>query len=369
MGEGPTASVQKTRLHALCRELGARLVDFAGWEMPVQFSSVIDEHLAVRTAAGVFDVSHMGEIAVEGTGALAVVQKVTCNDAGRLVDGQAQYSALLTADGTFVDDILVYRRGAERFLLVVNAGNADKAFAWVSRHASGDAEVRNDSKRFAQLAVQGPRAQAILQGLTAIDLSRLGSYRFAEGEVLGATSIVSRTGYTGEDGFEVYGPPEAAADLFRALLERGRGQGLLPCGLGARDTLRLEARLALYGNDIDETTTPLEAGLRWIVKSGKGDFIGRDALLRQERDGIRRTLAGFEMTDRGIARHGYAVRIDGREAGVVTSGTFAPYLKKNIGLAYVPKEKAEIGSRLGIVIRDRDAAAVIVETPFYKRTR
>jgi glycine cleavage system T protein (aminomethyltransferase) len=363
------AALKRTPLNALFRDLGARLVDFAGWEMPVQFSSVLDEHNAVRTAAGLFDVSHMGEIEVEGREALALVQRVTCNDASRLVPGQAQYSALLNDRGGFVDDILVYRRGPERFLLVVNAGNTGKDHDWVARHASGDARVANASARWAQIAIQGPRSEAILKPISGGDLRSIAYYHFAEMPVRGVPSIVSRTGYTGEDGFEIYTTPEAAPGLFTALLDAGRGSGLLPCGLGARDTLRLEARMPLYGNDIDDTTTPYEAGLGWIVKTGKGEFIGRAALVAQEKEGVRRRLAGFEMVDRGIARHGYPVRHEGREVGQVTSGTFGPYVKKNIGMAYVPPGLAEPGARFAVVIRERDAQAVVVPGPFYKRAR
>ena len=361
--------LKTTPLHGIARALGGKLVPFAGWEMPVQFSSVIEEHLAVRTAAGLFDVSHMGEIEIEGPGALALVQRLTCNDASRLVDGQAQYSGLLNERGGFVDDILVYRRSADRYLLVINAGNSDKDVAWVMRHAKDarDVEARDASPRYAQIALQGPRAETILQGLVKTDLRAIGYYRFAEADVRGARSIVSRTGYTGEDGFEIYGPADAAEDLFRALLEAGRPLGLVPCGLGARDTLRLEARMPLYGNDLDDTTTPLEAGLAGIARLAKGEFIGRAALEKQKQAGVSRLLAGFEMVDRGIARHDYPVRHEGKTIGRVTSGTFAPFLKKNIGLAYVPPPHAAVGSRFSVVIRERDAAAVVVETPFYRR--
>ena len=364
-----SAPLKRTPLNRLARRLGGRMVPFAGWEMPVQFSSLIEEHLAVRTAAGLFDVSHMGEVSIEGPGALPLVQRLSSNDASRLRDGQAQYTALTTETGTFVDDILVYRRAADRYLLVVNAGNTDKDAAWIAGHAGRGARVVNESERWAQIAVQGPASSEILQGLTAVDLRGLGGYRFAEGMVGGAPCLVSRTGYTGEDGFEIYGPPETAEGIFQALLDAGRPRGVLPCGLGARDTLRLEARMALYGNDIDDTTTVLEAGLRGIVRFEKGDFIGREALLKQERDGVRRTLVGFEMVDRGIARHGYPVRLEGRVVGQVTSGTFAPFVKKNIGLAYVPPDLSGVGARFSVAIRERDAAAAVVPTPFYKRPR
>jgi aminomethyltransferase len=369
MSQEADAPLRKTPLNAACRALGARMVPFAGWDMAVQFTSVIEEHMAVRTAAGLFDVSHMGEIEVEGPQALALVQRLTCNDAARLEDGQAQYSALTNERGAFVDDILVYRRKADRYLLVVNAGNSDKDAAWVQQHAKDarDVTVRDASRRYAQLAVQGPASAAIVSRVCGVPVCDLGSYRFVEAMVRRAPSIVSRTGYTGEDGFEIYGPPEAAPDLFQALLDGGRDLGLKPCGLGARDTLRLEARLPLYGNDIDDTTTVLEAGLKRFLRLDKGDFIGRPALQRQETEGVPRKLVGFEMTDRGIARHGYPVRHDGSTIGLVTSGTFGPFVKKNIGLAYVPPALAAVGSRFEVVIRERGAAAVVVPTPFYRR--
>ena len=368
-GQASGGALKKTPLHALAKELGGRLVDFAGWEMPVQFSSVIEEHMAVRTAAGLFDVSHMGEIEVEGQDALAFVQSVTCNDASRLADGQAHYSALTTPEGTFVDDILVYRRGPDRFLLVVNAGNTDKDFEWARRHASGKVKVENASARWAQIAIQGPRAEEILRPHTPADLRGIAYYHFAETRVGGAQALLSRTGYTGDDGFEIYLAPAASEGVARALLDGGRSSGLLPCGLGARNTLRLEAGMPLYGNDIDETTTVLEAGLGWICKLDKGPFVGREALLRQKTAGPKRRRVGFEMVDRGIARHGYSVRFEGREVGQVTSGTFGPYVKKNIGMAYVPPELSGTGARFSVVIRERDAAAVVVPTPFYRRAR
>ena len=368
---GAAGPLKKTPLTDLFRGMGARLVEFAGWEMPVQFSSVLEEHRAVRGAAGIFDVSHMGEIEVRGAGALALVQSLTCNDAARLASGQAQYSALLTEQGTFVDDILVYRRDRDEFLLVVNAGNSDKDFAWIGRRAArgDDVEVVNASARWALIALQGPRAAVILQGLASPRLDAIRPYHFSPGTVRGAPALVSRTGYTGEDGFEIYLQPDAAPAVFRALLEAGRPHGALPCGLGARDTLRLEARMLLYGNDIDDTTTVLEAGLGGIARLAKGDFVGREALVRQKERGVPRLLAGFEMIDPGIARHGYPVRIGGEAAGQVTSGSFAPTLKKNIGLAYVPSRHAQAGTRFEVAIRERAAAAVVVPTPFYQRPR
>jgi glycine cleavage system T protein (aminomethyltransferase) len=362
--------LKRSPLHDLSRELGARFVEFSGWEMPVQFTSVLEEHAAVRGAAGLFDVSHMGEIAIRGRDALAVVQRLTSNDAARLTTGGAQYSALLTESGGFVDDIVVYRRAADELLLVVNAGNTEKDFAWIAARASGEVEIVNASARYAQLAIQGPRAEAILQECTRMDLRSIRYYRFAEGEVRSAGALVSRTGYTGEDGFEVYLPPDRAADLVRALLQAGGARGLRLCGLGARDTLRLEAGMPLYGNDIDEATTVIEAGLDGILKLDKGEFVGREALRRQKADGPERRLAGFELTDPGIARHGFPVRDEaGREVGRVTSGTLGPTLKKSIGLAYVPARASAAGSRLTVAIREREAGMVIVPIPFYRRPR
>ncbi len=359
--------LKATPLARLFREMGARMVDFAGWELPVQFSSVLEEHQAVRTAAGLFDVSHMGEVEVRGRAALDLVQTVTCNDAARLSPGRAQYTVLTTDAGTFVDDIIVYRRGEDDFLLVVNASNTEKDFAWIASHARGRVEVTNASARYAQLALQGPRAQSILQAQVTVPLAPIRPFHFVEIPLAGTNCLVARTGYTGEDGFEVYGPPEAAPDLFRALLRAGAPHGLLPCGLGARDTLRLEARMLLYGNDIDETTTVLEAGLDAVVKLDKGPFIGAVALRREKERGPSRRLMGFEMIDPGIPRHGHPIRIEGVKAGAVTSGTFGPTVKKSIGLAYFPARAAGVGTRFHVDIRGRDARAVIVPTPFYRR--
>jgi aminomethyltransferase len=366
---GAAAPLKTTPLNGLFREMGARLVEFAGWEMPVQFSSVLEEHHAVRRSAGLFDVSHMGQIELRGPGALALLQRLTCNDASRLAPGQAQYTALTTEKGTFVDDVLACRRGAAEYLLVVNAGNTDKDFAWITGHAEGEVEVVDASARWALLAIQGPRAQAILARLASIDLAAIRYYRSAEARVGPAPALLSRTGYTGEDGFEILLPPEAAPEVFRALLEAGRGDGLLPCGLGARDTLRLEARMLLYGQDIDETTTVLEAGLDAILRLDKDEFIGRAALRHQKAAGPARALVGFEMVDPGIARHGHALVAGGEVIGQVTSGTFGPTVRKSIGLAYVPRSLAAAGTRLTVAIREREAAAVVVPTPFYRRPR
>lgn len=359
--------MKKTPLNALEHELGGKMIEFGGWEMPVQFTSIIDEHQAVRTRAGLFDVSHMGEILVKGPEALALLQKTTCNDVSKLEDGRAQYNALLYPTAGIVDDLLVYRIAADDYFVVVNAANSDKDYEWLLECAKGmDVEVTNASADYAQLALQGPNALQILQPLTDLDLSAMKYYHFARGKVDGAKAIVSRTGYTGEDGFEIYVAPQEGPRLFKKLMEKGQ---VTPCGLGARDTLRLEAKMALYGNDIDHSTTPLEADLGWIVKLQKGDFMGRDVLEREKAEGPRRKLVGFEMIDRGIARHGYPVVEGGEEIGVVTSGTHSPTLKKPIGLAYLPLDKSGLGSEFTILIRGKEARARVVATPFYKRAK
>ena len=342
------------------------MVDFGGWEMPVQYSGILEEHRAVRERVGLFDVSHMGEFAVSGPDSLAALQWLTPNDVSKLADGRIQYSAFLTERGTFVDDLLVYRKSADDYLLVVNAGNTPKDFAWATDHARGRVKIENHSDRWALIAVQGPKAAALLARVASPDPSDLPYYGFREGKVAGAPALVSRTGSTGEDGFEVYCRPEDAEAIFRRLLEEGRGDGVLPCGLGARDTLRLEAKMALYGNDIDDTVTAFEADLGWIVKLGKGDFLGREALAAQKAAGVPRRLVGFEMTDRGIARHGYAAKT-AAGPGLVTSGTHSPTLGKPIGLALLPSAAAAVGTEFEVDIRGRGAAARVVPTPFYKR--
>src|SRR5262245_33645324 len=310
-------SLRKTPLNAVHRELGAKMVPFGGWDMPVEYSGLIAEHLAVRTAAGLFDVSHMGEFEVSGPGAMAFLQRVTSNNVAKLVDGQAQYSALPMQNGGPVDDVIVSRKAAGRFLLVVNAGNIEKDFRWLQGHGPTECELRNRSDEFGLLALQGPRAVEILQPLTPFDLSSLGYYRHTEATVAGISATISRTGYTGEDGFEILVSAGETEPLWRALLESGREKGLVPTGLGARDTLRLEARMCLYGSDMDESTSLVEAGLGWIVSldEAKGDFIGRDVLEAQKRNGAPRKLVGFEMVGRGIARHGYPVFVKSHEAG------------------------------------------------------
>jgi aminomethyltransferase len=367
---GGDADIRRTPLHDEHVAAGGRMVDFAGWRLPIQYSGLIDEHTAVRTRAGLFDVSHMGEAAVRGPQALDFLQKLTCNNVAKLQPGRAHYTALTRPEGSFVDDLLIYCLDESDFLLVLNAANTAKDLAWLREHAVGfDVEVQDESARWAQIALQGPAAVEIVTPLTDASPGELRYYGFARADVAGVPSILSRTGYTGEDGFEVYCPADSAPTVWRALMEAGARAGIAPAGLGARDTLRLEAKMALYGNDIDETTTVLEADLGWIVKLKKGDFIGRDVLARQKQEGVERKLIGFEMQGRAIPRHGYPVLREGGRIGEVTSGTFAPFLKKRIGLAYVPVDATEVGSELDVEIRGRAERAVVVPTPFYQRPR
>lgn len=350
------------------------MVDFGGWDMPVQYpAGTIEEHLRTRTHAGLFDVSHMGEIDVRGADAIAFVNRITCNDVTKLVDGQAQYSALTTPQGTVIDDLLVYRLAEDHLLLVVNAGTTEKDWDWIKSNHSGESvELNNVSSDYCQLALQGPDAQSILQKLTDLPLDQIKYYHFSHGSVDGVEGIISRTGYTGEDGFEVYAAADRAEQLWNKILDTGNTgtpTGVLPCGLAARNTLRLEAGMALYGHEIDESTTLLEANLGWICKLDKGDFIGREPLARQKADGIKRKLVGFEVTERGIARDDQEVVIDEKRVGKVTSGSPAPFLKKNIGLAYVPVEHANVGQEIKIDVRGRLVGAQIVKTPFYKRPK
>jgi aminomethyltransferase len=336
--------------------------------MPVEYSGIAKEHTAVRTAAGLFDVSHMGEFEVTGPTALHLIQFITSNDASHLADGQAQYSALTTPQGTAIDDLLVYRHAQERFTLVVNAANIESDLEWIRAHNTvGAARVEDVSDKTGLLALQGPRAAGILQGLTDVVLSDLPAYHFRSGHVLGVEALVSRTGYTGEDGFELYLPASESEMLWTELLKAGEATGLLPAGLGARNTLRLEAKLLLYGNDLDRTTTLLEAGLGWIVKFDKGEFIGRDALARQKAEGVKRKLCGFVMLGRDIARDHYPVYVNGTEVSHVTSGSPSITLKQNIGLTYLPVEHTAPGTKLEVSVRGRACEAEVVRTPFYKR--
>jgi aminomethyltransferase len=371
MTETAAVELRKTPLNARHRASNARMVPFAGWDMPVEYAGITAEHMAVRTRAGVFDVSHMGEIEIAGKDAVAAVQRIACSDPGVLRVGQAQYSGLLTPDGTFLDDMIIYRMAPLHFLLVVNAGNTDKDFAWISEQvkAVGDVAAIDSSSRYALIALQGPAARDVLQPLTGVELADIDPFAFAHGEVANARVTVARTGYTGEDGYEIFVPPNMADRVWQAILESGRSADIMPVGLGARDTLRLEASMRLYGNDIDESTTVLEAGLGWMIGWTNERFIGRDKVRQQKQQGISRKLIGFEMVERGIARHGYPVVRDGRQVGVVTSGTQTPYLGKAIGMAYVPIDQAAAGTEFDIDIRGRLAKARVVPMPFYKRGR
>jgi len=364
-----TQTLKKTALNKVHRALKAKMVDFGGWDMPVEYSGIMDEHVKVRTAVGMFDVSHMGEIDIRGKEALALVQQVTSNDASKLADGQIQYSGLTTLEGTFVDDVLVHRFQPDHYFFCVNASNSDKDFAWIAQNNRFDTEVKNVSADYTQLAIQGPRALSVVQRLTSADLSSIKYYWFIRGKVDGVDALIARTGYTGEDGFEIYFDPAESERVWNRIMEVGAPEGIAPIGLGARNTLRLEAKMALYGNDIDETTTVLEADLGWICKLQKGDFNGRAVLAKQKEEGVKRILVGFEMMEPGIAREHYPVLINGQPAGHVTSGSPGPFLKKNIGLAYVPIEFSSVGTGLQIQIRTRLVPAKVVPTPFYKRPK
>jgi aminomethyltransferase len=359
-------SLKNTPLYSAHAALGAKLVPFAGYEMPVQYpTGITAEHQAVRTAAGLFDVSHMGEVEIRGNGARDFVQYVTTNDIDRIEVGQAQYSTLLNENGRLLDDLLVYRF-PEHYLLVVNASNRDKDLTQLYSHAERfDVEVTDRSEELALLALQGPRAEPILARLTKTPLGSLGYYRFLEGEVSDHPALISRTGYTGEDGFEIYLDNAGAEDLWNVLLGAGRSAGLVPAGLGARDSLRLEMGYALYGNDLDEGHTPLEAGLGWVVKLGKGDFVGREALLRHKEEGVATRLAGFRLRERGFPRPGYQVRTPSGGTGTVTSGTVSPSLGVGIGMGYLPADAAAPGTAIEIVIRGQGLPAEVVKPPFY----
>ena len=343
------------------------MIDFAGWEMPVQYRGIVDEHRAVRSRAGLFDVSHMGEIEVRGDGATAFCQCMTANDVSRLAVFQAQYNLLLNERGGVIDDVIVYRLEPRVYLMCVNAANSDKDFFWLSAHAAGRVEVENVSARYAQLALQGPRAEKILQPLTAAALTAMKNFGFVFADVAAVRCLVARTGYTGEDGFELYCGSESAPRLWSALLDSGAPEGLVPAGLGARDTLRLEKAYPLYGHELDETTTPLESGLEWVAKLSKSDFIGRDALLKQKQEGIKRKLVGLEMLEPGIARSGYALFKDDINVGRVTSGTKSPSLGRSIALGYLAIDAARLGEVIQVEIRGRKIPAKIVAIPFDRR--
>lgn len=364
--------MKKTTLNSAHHKLGGKMIEFVGWELPVQYSGVSEEHMAVRTTGGFFDVSHMGEVYFRGPQALAAVQHITSNNAAKLTPGKIQYSGLMTSRGTFVDDLLVYMMSETEYMLVVNAANREKDVAYMKQTCQGfDVTITDESDEITQIAIQGPQAENLLAQFTKTDLSPIVYYSFVMGQVDGIDSIISRTGYTGEDGFEIYfrATPETASALLLKLVEAGKALGMIPAGLGARDSLRLEASMCLYGNDIDDQHTVLEAGLGWILKLQKGDFVAREALEKQKAEGLTRKLVGFEMIDRGIARHGYPVFIGDKQVGDVTSGTQTPYLKKAIGMAYLPIEHSEPGQRFDVEIRGKKVAAQVIPMPFYKRAK
>jgi len=363
------AALKRTALNGLHKSLGAKMVEFGGWEMPVEYSGIIQEHLAVRNTAGLFDVSHMGEIEISGPRALSLLQRITSNDASRLRDFQAQYSALMHPKGSAVDDCVVHRLTQEQYLICVNAANTDKDFDWIIEHNSAGAEVRNVSSEYSQLALQGPRAAEIVSKVSSVNVSELKYYWFCRTRFCGVEGLLARTGYTGEDGFEFYFAPGDSEQVWSTLIQAGKAEGLVPAGLGARNTLRLEAGYPLCGHELDEETTLLEANLGWITKLDKGEFLGRDALLQQRARGTRKKLVGFEMTGQGIAREGYELYAASENAGRVTSGSYAPFLKKNIGMAYTSSPLASVGSEVEIEIRARRAAARIVPLPFYKKPK
>lgn len=366
-----TENLKKTPLNEVHRNAGGKMVDFGGWEMPVQYAAgVIAEHLATREKAGLFDVSHMGEIWVEGEDAIEFVNRLTTNDVTKLVDGQAHYSALTNESGGVVDDLLVYRFDQDKLLLVVNASTTDKDWAWITSH-KGDENITltNASADYCQIAVQGPKALEIAQKFTDVNLADIKYYHFTVDKFNGVDAIISRTGYTGEDGFEIYAGKTEAARLWNDLMEAGAEFEILPCGLAARNTLRLESAMSLYGNELGDDISPLEANLGWICKLNKGEFVGREPMARLKEEGLKRKLVGFEMIDRGIARDHFDVYINDEKAGYVTSGSPAPFLKKNIGLAFVPTEFAKTGQEIKIDVRGKHLAAVVVPTPFYKREK
>lgn len=364
------AELKRTPLFEQYKESGAKTIDFGGWDLPVQFSSIKEEHEAVRTKAGLFDVSHMGEVEVKGPNAFAYLQKLVTNDVSKIVDGQAQYTAMCYEDGGTVDDLLIYRKSEEDYLLVINASNIEKDVAWMEQYLIAGVTITNVSSNVAQLAIQGPLAEEILQKKTTYDLSSIRFFRFADDiDVAGVRALVSRTGYTGEDGFELYCNAGDAPRLWQVLLEAGKNEGLLPCGLGARDTLRFEARLPLYGQELTKDISPLEAGIGFAVKLGKdADFIGKEALTQQKEQGLLRKLVGIEMLEKGIPRTGYEVFVNEKQIGFVTTGTQSPTLKKNVGLAIVDLAYTELGTEVDVQVRKKRLRAQVVATPFYKKS-
>ncbi|TYS68088.1 glycine cleavage system aminomethyltransferase GcvT [Sutcliffiella horikoshii] len=363
--------LKKTPLFDVYKEHGGKTIDFGGWDLPVQFSSIKEEHEAVRTKAGLFDVSHMGEIEVKGKDSLAYLQKMMTNDVSKLKDGGAQYTAMCYPDGGTVDDLLVYKKADEDYLLVVNASNIEKDYDWLKSHAIEEVEVTNISDNIAQLAIQGPVAEKVLQKLTSTDLSEIKFFKFKENvDINGISALVSRTGYTGEDGFEIYCQQEDAVNLWNTLLEAGKEEGLVPCGLGSRDTLRFEAKLALYGQELSKDITPIEAGIGFAVKTNKEeDFFGKEVLKEQKENGAPRSIVGIEMIDKGIPRHGYEVFVGDEQIGEVTTGTQSPTLKKNVGLALLKKEFTALETEVEVQVRKKRLKAKVVKAPFYQRPK
>ncbi|HWC01738.1 MAG TPA: glycine cleavage system aminomethyltransferase GcvT [Methylomirabilota bacterium] len=361
----PETVLKRTPLHAAHVRLGARMIPFGGWDMPVQYSGIVEEHRAVRGAVGCFDVSHMGEFEFRGPDSLRLLQRITTNDVAALQVGQVHYSLLCYEDGGIIDDLTLYRLADDHYMMTVNASNIDKDWAWVSSHLGSRVDARNVSEETGLIAVQGPHAERLVGGLADVDVGAIGYYHFRRGQVAGVPGIISRTGYTGEDGFELYLPAARTEQVWERLLAAGKGDGAVPVGLGARDTLRLEMKYALYGNDIDETANPLEAGLGWVVKPAKGEFIGRTALEGVRAAGLRRRLVGFEMVERAVARHGYPILHGGSSVGIVTSGSYGPSVDRYIGIGYVPTALAAVDSAIAIEVRGRGQAARVVKTPFY----
>ncbi|WP_017726975.1 glycine cleavage system aminomethyltransferase GcvT [Halalkalibacterium ligniniphilum] len=365
------SELKKTPLYEVYQQYGGKTIDFGGWALPVQFSSIKEEHEAVRTKAGLFDVSHMGEVEVKGPNALLYLQKLVTNDVGKIIDGQAQYTAMCDENGGTVDDLLIYRRTSDHFLLVINAANIEKDVQWMNAHAIDDVEITNVSDQIAQLALQGPKAEIVLQTLTDADLSTIQFFHFVdEVDVAGVKTLVSRTGYTGEDGFELYCQREDAKRLWQKILEAGKEAGVMPCGLGARDTLRFEAKLPLYGQELSRDISPLEAGIGFAVKLNKEvDFVGREALKKQKEAGLKRRLVGLEMIEKGIPRTGYEVYSGDKRIGFVTTGTQSPTLKKNVGLAILDIEFTKLETEVDVQIRKKRLKAKVVTIPFYKRQK
>jgi len=365
MTQSDTAPLERTPLHAAHVRRGARMIGFGGWDMPVQYAGIVEEHRTVRSAVGCFDVSHMGEFEFRGPDAERALGRLTTNDVAALAVGQVHYSLLCDEDGGIVDDLTLYRLAPDHFMMTVNAANIEKDWGWATGHLAGRVDAKNVSAETGLIAVQGPKAEALVGRLADLDVAAIGYYRFTRGRVAGVPGLVSRTGYTGEDGFELYLPAARTEAVWEALLAEGKPDGVAPIGLGARDTLRLEMKYALYGNDIDHTTNPLEAGLGWVVKLAKADFLGKPAIERVKAEGPKRRLVGFEMVDRAVARHGYRILRGGAEVGQVTSGSYGPSVDRYIGMGYVGAALSAVGSEIEVEVRGRAQKARVVKTPFY----